>query len=369
VICQTTAKMHRSSVSLSRQTWTRSGLASLVVLACLFQELGLSLASTTTKIKPSTGSSSSAIIERPKLVTESLENNKDIYYFGLGSNMLRSKLEGRAICGTKIHVKSMEPAYVKNHRLAFNMRGFPPLEPGMGSLEPVAAASSTTTTRRRVDNETSNSNVSSKPLLAYKEPECHGALIKLSAQDYERVMRSEGVPGPNQGYEEVVVEAVPYTKPRFPYHRRQRPVQAVALRARESVRLLQDPAPSKRYMSILQKGARELGLEESYQEFLQQHPVATSWSLTKRIAVLNLVLTSKLSFQYKIRSISKFQNWCLWKVYCPPTVNNRFIRMLHELATIFILLPVAIPGLVLFWYMKLQNSMTPMMKLLVEEHW
>ena len=85
----------------------------------------------------------------------------------------------------------MKPAVVPGHRLAFNMRGFVPLEPGMGSLEPV--------------------NATSKPLLAYEEPECHGALIKLKPDMYERVMRSEGVGNPNQtspqGYEEIVVTA------------------------------------------------------------------------------------------------------------------------------------------------------------------
>jgi len=69
--------------------------------------------------------------QRPELVTKCLEKNRDIYYFGIGSNMLRSKLENRSICGNKIKIVSMEPAYVENYRLAFNMRGFPPLEPGM----------------------------------------------------------------------------------------------------------------------------------------------------------------------------------------------------------------------------------------------
>jgi hypothetical protein len=55
-----------------------------------------------------------------------------IYYFGIGSNMLRSKLENRGINGTTIELMEMEPAYVPNYRLAFNMKGFPPLEPGMG---------------------------------------------------------------------------------------------------------------------------------------------------------------------------------------------------------------------------------------------
>jgi hypothetical protein len=331
-----------------------------MLVLCLLHYFGQTTASTNSKSNKVSSSTSSGVspstIERPKLVTESLAKRKDIYYFGLGSNMLRSKLEGRAVCGTKIHIQSMEPAYVKNHRLAFNMRGFPPLEPGMGSLEPTT-----------IHHDACSNTKTSKPLVAYKERECHGALVKLSAEDYERVMRSEGVPGNNQGYEEVVVEAFPYGKGGTRLQRR-RPVQAVALRAREHVRLPQDPAPSQRYMNILQQGAQELGLAPCYQEFLQQHPVAKPWPLTRKIAVLNLVFTSKISFQYKIRIISKLQSWLLWKVYVPPTANV-VLRTLHELATIFILLPGAIPGSLLFAYMKLRNTMSPMMKIMVEGHW
>ncbi|KAG7373849.1 hypothetical protein IV203_012944 [Nitzschia inconspicua] len=342
------------------------------LILCLVCHTGGSVASTKRNNQNESPSPSSLTtvqsnaVERPKLVTDSLANNKDIYYFGLGSNMLRSKLEGRAVCGTKIHIKSMEPAYVKNHRLAFNMRGFLPLEPGMGSLEAVVSdnneESVTTTTTK----------MTSTPLLAYKEPECHGALVKLSAEDYERVMRSEGVPGSNRGYEEVVVLAYPYRCQKnglsLLLRSKQQPVQAVALRAREHVRLSHDPAPSRRYMTILQRGAQELGLDPSYQDYLQQHPVAQSWPLTRRIAVLNLVFTSKLSFQYKIRFISKLQNWLLWKVYVPPTANV-FARTLFDLATTLILLPGSLPGSIMFLYMKLFNRMSPMMKLMVEGHW
>jgi hypothetical protein len=122
------------------------------------------------------------VIERPALVQEELEKKKKhddetvvLYYFGLGSNMLRSKFENRGVNGSKIEILSMEPAVVPNHRLSFNLRGFLPLEPGMGSLEPVVDSSS------------------SQPLHAYAQPECHGALIALTVENYEKVMRSEGV--------------------------------------------------------------------------------------------------------------------------------------------------------------------------------
>jgi hypothetical protein len=59
------------------------------------------------------------------------------YYFGLGSNMLRSKIESRGINGTKIDLLDMQPAMVPGYRLLFNMQGFLPLKPDTAGLEPV----------------------------------------------------------------------------------------------------------------------------------------------------------------------------------------------------------------------------------------
>jgi hypothetical protein len=48
--------------------------------------------------------------------------------------MLRSKVINRGINGTIINIRSMVPAKVSNYRLAFNMRGFPPIEPAMSGI-------------------------------------------------------------------------------------------------------------------------------------------------------------------------------------------------------------------------------------------
>eukprot|EP00977_Amphora_coffeiformis_P001261 scaffold261_cov170-Amphora_coffeaeformis.AAC.9 len=131
--------------------------------------------------------------DRPEYILNALSRGENLHYFGLGSNMLRSTVENRSSNG-KIHVISMEPAIVPNHWLAFNMPGFLPLEPGMGSLEPLGGG------KKR-----------SRPLLAYKKPECHGARILLDPENYERVMQSEGVShnSTRGGYEEIVVNAYP----------------------------------------------------------------------------------------------------------------------------------------------------------------
>ena len=57
-----------------------------------------------------------------------------VRYFAFGSNLLRSKMDGRGKTG----VLDVVPAVVRDHRLAFNMRMFPPLEPAMASIEPAA---------------------------------------------------------------------------------------------------------------------------------------------------------------------------------------------------------------------------------------
>jgi hypothetical protein len=265
--------------------------------------------------------------ERPLLVKNALEKNRPIYYFGLGSNMSRRKLENRGINGTKIEIQTMEPAVVPNYRLAFNLRGFPPIEPGMGSLEPV--------------------NTGSRAVMTYKYSECHGALVKLTPENYEKVMRSEGVGAgrSDQGYEEIVIDAYPYNRPN-------RPVKAVALRARDHVRLKYDPCPSARYMSILKRGARELGLRPCYQEFLERHPVQALSPWQRKEAIFNLIFTFALSSKPKWRGLSRLQSNLLFFVYKPPSASM-FGRALSDTLTALILLPGAAFGFVIYHVSKL----------------
>jgi hypothetical protein len=271
--------------------------------------------------------------QRPALVTESLAQQKQLYYFGLGSNMLRSKLENRGANQSKIELIEMEPAVVPNHRLAFNMRGFAPLEPGMGSLEPADAGS--------------------RPLLAYEKPECHGALVTLTPENYEKVMASEGV-GVNQtnpGYEEIVVTAIPYdpSKP---------PVQAIALRARPHARLSKDPCPSVRYMKILREGAIELNLKPCYQDFLNKHPVQLVPNWLKKIAIRNLIATFTISSTLKWRGPSRLQSRLLFWVYVPSNAHP-FLRAVGDLLAAILLLPGAVIGVLIKTYYKVTSKELP----------
>lgn len=273
---------------------------------------------------------------RPQIVRDAFEKNKPIYYFGLGSNMSRKKLENRGINGTKIEIQTMEAAVVPNYRLAFNLRGFPPIEPGMGTLEPIEG--------------------NSKALLKYRngkdDGECHGALVRLTPENYEKVMKSEGISGKSdQFYEEIVVDAYPYKWPR-------RPVKAIALRARDHVRLNFDPCPSQRYMNILREGAEELGLKPCYQDFLAAHPVQQLPVWQKRVALYNLIFTATVSFRLKFRVFSAVQSRLMYAVYAPTTAPV-LKKLCCDLLITLILFPGAIIGFLGYQIMNLTGTTPP----------
>mmetsp|Transcript_17812 Transcript_17812/g.50993 ORF Transcript_17812/g.50993 Transcript_17812/m.50993 type:complete len:365 (-) Transcript_17812:299-1393(-) len=303
--------------------------------------------------------------DRPRLVLDSIETNTPIYYFGVGSNLSRKKLENRSMCGKKIHILSMEPCVIPDHRLAFNMRALPPLEPAMGGLEPLpkpsSAAASTNGSNGHAASSSSSSSrklqhrPSSRPLKSYEKEECHGALIQLSAEDYDRVYKSEGGGrGAMQGYEEIVVTCVPYDASHPP-------VQAVAYRAREHVRLEVDTAPSKRYMGIIREGAQELGLKPCYQRWLEDHPVQRpSWVL-KKVAMHSVMVTLPLSFGLKVRIVQHVQSWLLFRVYVLPT-EPRWKQIAGEAAACLILLPTACVGFCLGGLLDAMGLMPPMLQ-------
>lgn len=269
---------------------------------------------------------SKMLLERPRLVTEALEKGEPLYYFGLGSNMSRQKLENRGINGEKIEIKTMEAAVVKNYRLSFNMKGFPPAEPGMGSLEPIGSPV--------------------EALLAYGPGECHGALIQLTSENYEKVMKSEGVDGKSdQGYEEIVVDA-------YPYGKSETPVKAIALRAREHVRLDFDPAPSVRYMTILRDGAKELGLKKCYQDFLNDHPVEIAPRWLKKQALYNIFIMFGLSFALKSKGLITLQSRILYFFYTPDP-SQKLRKGLSVVVSAIVFLPGSLAGFTLYQMLEL----------------
>ena len=152
----------------------------------------------------------------------SVIHDSTVRYFAFGSNLDPSKMASRGKNASAIPYAKRWACVAHGYRLAFNMRGFPPLEPAMASIA-----------------ESAND-------------ECPGCVYEMALDDYEALWRSEGGAMKKCPYREVVVRV---SRPDGP------DVDAVTLAAEDWCRLRSDAIPSKRYLGIIETGARSLGLE------------------------------------------------------------------------------------------------------------
>lgn len=143
-----------------------------------------------------------------------------VRYFAFGSNLDEAKMSSRGPNGTAIEYSRRYRCQAEGHRLAFNMRGFPPLEPAMASIE-----------RREGES-------------------CPGCVYECPRESYELLWRSEGGAMETSPYEEIVV---PITDDAG------RVSDAITLTTRPWARLPRDAPPSERYVKIIEAGARQLG--------------------------------------------------------------------------------------------------------------
>ena len=261
------------------------------------------------EVLASTQSSINVGLSRPSLVTKAIESNSNVYYFGVGSNMLKSKLLGRGINNTKIDIISFVPGVAKNHRLAFNMKGFVPLEPAMGGCEPC-------------DNM-----------------ECHGALCEVTAENYEKIWKSEGGGQKRPGYEEIIVDVYPYGKAEA--------VKAVTLRAADHARLRTDASPSQRYMDIIVAGAKELNLDENYVKKLESIQTQRVCRPLKMIAFNHLFFLG-VALRLNMRFVTQMINKTLWAVYVRQDYPVKAIRALSQCMIMLVLLPSSLVG----WFVR-----------------
>ena len=220
-------------------------------------------------------SQNKSIYRRPTIIEDAVKNNDIVYYFGIGSNMLKSKVINRGLNGSKINIIDFQPGFVRNYRVAFNVPGFPPLEPAMAGIEPVQDMQST--------HQVISSGISHQ-ILDQSIDECHGSLITLTAQEYHKLWLSEGGGRELPGYQEILVDVIPYqqhdafnsslltnsiyyTKPAnstadlvlnafssVSASTEGKEVKAIALRAADHIRLQRDRDPSQRYMNLLIQG-------------------------------------------------------------------------------------------------------------------
>lgn len=140
-----------------------------------------------------------------------------VAYFAFGANTCRHVLVGRR----RIEPRTSEAAVLRDHALRFVRRGIPLLEPAFASVE--------------------------------REPgaEVHGVLHRLTPSAMEHLDRIEG-----RGYDRIAVQVETRDGAR---------VEATAYRAREPVPGLK---PSRRYVELLIRGAREHELPERWIEEL-----------------------------------------------------------------------------------------------------
>jgi hypothetical protein len=184
-------------------------------------------------------------------------SNSEVFYFAYGSNMLSDVLERRR----NIVPLETSPAVAHGHRLSFSALGVPPAEPSFASIEP------------------DPSDV------------CHGVLYRISKWDWALLRASEGaIPRIPVGYQVTSVSVTPYQPQHDADERSEaldRPsVNALTLRfqqphvavaggllppatARRDLPLL-EAAPSRRYLGLLIRGAKEKGLDEPWQRKLEE---------------------------------------------------------------------------------------------------
>ena len=170
-------------------------------------------------------------------------------------------------------------AVLPDHELRFNVPGMPLVEPSWASVEPVVPVER----RRKQSTESYESG-----------PVVHGVLYSLTEEDFEAVCRTEGVPF---AYTLHRCRVVPYTGNGRDAGARalagalensstaesKRPetiplgIPAYTLRAgnkslRSQPRSVDAP-PSRSYVNVLLRGAREFGLDGDYVQRLEDIPI------------------------------------------------------------------------------------------------
>jgi hypothetical protein len=177
------------------------------------------------------------------------------------------------------------------------------------------------------------------------------ALIEVTAENYEKIWKSEGGGAAKPGYEEVVVEAIPYGSGKS--------VKAIALRAAAHVRLRKDASPSARYMNIILQGAKELGLVPEYINRLQSVRVQRVSPLLRIVAQYYLFFMSLL-FKLKMRPVLTMLSKMLWLCYAPQEAPV-LLRMLSEISMLLVLLPGSALGLCVMVCYKIFGVPLPVM--------
>lgn len=250
--------------------------------------------------------------ERPMSLTTALERNDNVYYIGIGSNMVVSKLKERS---ESYAIISAHPVKIRGYRLAFNVRGFPPLEPVYASIEP--------------DDKST----------------CHGCLYEMTSEAYKKLWISEGGHVSPPVYQEVIVDAFLYNS--------ETTVQAVALVCHPYHKLPKDHAPSQRYMNMLISGAQQLGIDANYISYLRTVPTYRISPLLQQLS-LSLLFShlSLLNCKFPI-PFGAFRLFFQKYLYSPPSAPAVQRRIYDSFA---ILILICLPGTHIGTMLRLFNA-------------
>lgn len=215
------------------------------------------------------------MINEPKTTTQ---RQKTYNYFAYGSNMLSSTM----VDLRQVHPIASTAAILPGYRLRFNVPGLPGIEPSWASVEEAVPFPTT--------NE-NNIGLNREEMMEL----VHGVMHTLTAVDFATICRTEGVPF---SYALRKCRVIPYigdgkdaglcawekhalsSKRKNTMSNFEWDVSAYTLLAGPMVSSRQrkeDIPPSRSYKNVLQRGAKEFLLDESYQRTLELIPVGKTW--------------------------------------------------------------------------------------------
>lgn len=210
-----------------------------------------------------------------------LGDDEYVWYFAYGSNMESKILTTRR----RVTALESEAGLLKGWHLSFNFRQFPYIEPSTGTLEEYRCDSSTDHGDPQGSlAEDAGSGNKRNGNIAGVTCACHGVCHKLSRKDMIRIMVTESCNGHLDvdcyTLRKVTVET--YSGRSLPAYIFVHIDKNVAFSTSQSWH----PASrtlfhgcSKRYLKLLQVGARENGLDPKYVRFLDALPTYTPTQL------------------------------------------------------------------------------------------
>ena len=175
------------------------------------------------------------------------------------------------------------------------MPGLPGIEPSWASVEPCSVTTTTTTTTNAAD-------ANNQSARQHEQSVVHGVLYALTPKDFATICRTEGVPfsyvlhkcrvfpylgdGKSAGLDEyhngiVASSSPPSSSSSFAKAKDNDAngggISAYTLLAGPMVRRRGDIPPSRSYVNVLIRGAKEFALDESYFRKLEGIKVGKTW--------------------------------------------------------------------------------------------